>query len=252
VRRGCRFNSPGAEHPRQLWDAWRSPPAARAWACPARSALLPIPQGGRRETELDGELRLTESHLHPHMAHVDLRHVHQRHASAFVSPLVQAIACLSPSMMLSPTSRVFAPAFLFSQPVWLSSSQPCSRLLGLSRVSCHQSRHQASHRVSLGLAKVRLAVLRVSGQQEHRQALVVIVINHPRTAPLPIPSSAHLIFRTPQSPDDLSGFRIRPTKATNAARSESEINGLDFLRNSSVSTIVIGATGTPLLYAICV
>jgi hypothetical protein len=47
-----------------------------------------------------------------------------------------------------------------------------------------------------------------------------------------------------------SGFA--PTKATNAARSESEINGLDFLRNSSVSTIVIGATGTPLLYAICV
>ena len=61
-----------AERPPLPPGASRSQPATRAWALRPRPPLLPVAQRGRREAEPRRELRLTQPHLCPDLADVDL------------------------------------------------------------------------------------------------------------------------------------------------------------------------------------
>jgi hypothetical protein len=73
------------------------------------------------------------------------------------------MACFNPSIMLSPTVWGFRAAVGFFAAGLDVCFVVMSYSLCSSRVSGHQYRDQAFHRVPLGFTEVRLPVLRIGG-----------------------------------------------------------------------------------------
>jgi hypothetical protein len=178
---------------RMLGDDRQQHPGGRVRA---RPALFPVAQRGRRETELRRELSLTQPHFRPNLTHVNLRHMHQRDADVVVlavgprDGLLQSFddARADGRPLLRDARRLLHHPLRFRL-------RNHSRLLFPRSIPSHQDRHQTLHGATFRPAQVRLLVLRIGCQQEHRQAFAVVVVDHSRTAPLALSG---------QRPPDLS------------------------------------------------
>jgi hypothetical protein len=148
----------------------------------ARPPLFPVAQRGWRETEPGSKLGLTQFHSQPNPSHINLRGVYLRHAH-----LVILSSCPRDGLVQS-LDDALANRLRFPCTCCLPHDRPEVFFVAMLEllfpaVPRQYLRDQTLHSTALGLSEVRLPVLRVGREQEHRQALAVVVVNDRPSSP---------------------------------------------------------------------